>query len=207
MEIDDLKTVWQQQPVDSLNGGEKHAAAYAARARLQKIRRTLLWRDTVETVAALLGILVFGRLLWVVRSGTARTGIALVIAGLILIITMLALARRGNRRRKPQVNVREFFLSESGRIDAQIRLLKSVPWWYLGPVLVGTNVLVVGVSGPGAPSLIFLAATVVLGALIYRLNLQAVRERLLPVKAELARLLVDLSESEQQDVREITLGK
>ncbi len=196
MGLDDLKTAWQRPGEDAVDDGADRETAATIRARLLRIRRTVVFRDAAETLVALLVIFIFGRLFWIVRAPAARIGIALIIAGSILIITRLTLARGWNRRPKPPLNVKEFFLAESERIDAQIHLLQSVPWWYLGPVLLGTNLFAFGVSGPGAVSLIFLVSTVVLGWFLYRLNLRAVRERLVPVKNELARLLEELSENE-----------
>ncbi len=192
MELLDLKTAWQQRSMDPIPDRPNRETMRTVAARLEDIHRTLRRRDRREIGAAVAGIVIFGAWFWTVPGVVSRVGAAVVVAGSVLIIAKIVrAARSGQREPQPHLEMREFCASERGRIGAQIRLLQSVLWWYLLPDLLGANLFVFGFTGLTAMGFGFLAFTVLITVILYRLNVRAVRERLVPVKDELDALLAE----------------
>jgi len=194
MELESLKKAWQHRTVGAFPEWPIVELVSSIQAKLKRFNRIIFWRDVREIGLALVLILFFGRLIWTARSVMSRMGAGVIIAGLILVIAKLLRARLKKRKGKPEANIKEFFSAERDGIDAQIRLLRSVPWWYLGPLIFGVNVFFVGARGLSLASFVYLIATLILAAFIYRLNLMAVKKQLQPLREELNRLLHDLED-------------
>jgi hypothetical protein len=85
-----------------------------------------------------------------------------------------------------------------GKVDAQIHLIQSM--LFNLPFLVGANLFWMGLPGTGSPvtkawmDCWFLAGTVVIFGAFYLANQQTVRRELLPLRAELAAVVVQPSE-------------
>jgi CubicO group peptidase (beta-lactamase class C family) len=71
----------------------------------------------------------------------------------------------------------------------QIRLLHSVWWWYLLPLLAGVNLVFAGCNSSVAANLGYAFAVLLLYIFLYWLNQRAVKRKLLPMKAELEALI------------------
>jgi hypothetical protein len=134
----------------------------------------------------------FAYFAWVAPHALARVGAAVVIAGCLLVMTRLYLARTRNRT-SPDMPAREFCAAELKRLDEQIRLLSTVGRWYLAPLLGGAAIFVVGAGGPVTSRVIVLLVLLSTAAIIYRLNQAAVRNHLRPMRDELAGVLRQLT--------------
>jgi len=196
MELHDLKVAWQQQSTESIPHRPNREIVRTVMARLEDIHRTIRWRDRREIGAATVGIIAFGAWFWTLPGVVSRIGAAVMVAGSVLIIARIAWARPGRCKQQPHLQMREYCASERDRIQAQIRLLQSALWWYLGPTLLGANLFVFGFTGFHVAGIGFLAATLLLGLVLYRLNVSAARERLVPVKNELDLLLAEIEKNE-----------
>lgn len=195
MELNTLKLAWQQQPEEFQPGMSNLEIMRTITARLDKVHRTVRWRDSREITAAIANIFIFGVWFWTVPQLLSRVGAAVVIAGSVLIIARIAWTHPRKRRAPPYLQMREFCIAERDRLDAQIRLLRSTLWWYFGPNLLGVNLFVVGVTGFNIWGFSCLAGTLALGLFLYRLNVQASRRRLLPIKNELDLLLAEIEKN------------
>jgi hypothetical protein len=187
MEIDRLKHVWQQSgpPAKPDTGEEMRRIA----ARFTTWRRQVRWRDYRECAAAVVCMLLFGRLVFVLASTVARAAAVFLVGSSALTVVMLIRARPGRQLTDPAVAVREFCENELRRIDAQIGLLRSVAYWGVAPVLVGTNVLFAALSPRLAWTIAYVVVTLVFGWWIVHLNQRAAREYLVPLRDELVRIL------------------
>ena len=77
----------------------------------------------------------------------------------------------------------------------QIRLMRSLPWWYLAPILVGTNLAVfLTTRRPVAVMAIVLPLTIIVVAAVFWLNRRTLRQEMLPLRAELDRCLAGLTD-------------
>ncbi len=191
MELDRLKESWQQRE----GGATPDAAGEAARiaARLAAWRRQVRRRDYRECGAAVVCTLIFGRLAFVLPSATARAAAAFLVVSSVIIAVRLIRANPGRQQIDRSVSVRQFCENELQRIDAQIALLRAVPFWYVGPVLIGANVLFAALSPRLAWTLAYLFATLIFGGWVCYINRQAVRKKLIPLRDDLVRILGEQS--------------
>jgi hypothetical protein len=195
MELLDLKSAWQKQSMESIPDRPNREIVRTIAARLEDIHRKIRWRDLREISAAIVGIIIFGAWFWTVPGVVSRTGAALVVAGSVLIIVKIVRARFGRREQRPHLEMREFCVSERDRINAQIRLLQSVLWWYIVPNFLGTNLFVFGFTGFHLVGIGFLVGSLTLGLVLYLVNVRAARERLVPLKNELDVLLDEIEKN------------
>ena len=175
------------------------------RRRMRTFQRKIFWRDALETAAAILVAVVFGS---AARYGGVlmQVGAAVVIAAAAVIVIILHTVRR---RGVPQVdaNVKQRLQGELNAVERQIKLLRNVLYWYVGPLFVGGLMFGIGltrsVQAPAGvdPALLLalgaisqVVILVVVGAAICRLNRVAVRKQLEPLRRELVHSLESLSE-------------
>ncbi len=187
MELDRLKELWQQREAEAKPdaGGDVTRIAERFAVWRRQVRR----RDYFEHAAAIVCVLVFGRLVFILPSTVARGAAAFLVATSLLSVVMLVRARPGRQESDRAVTVRQFCENELRRIDAQIGLLRSVALWCVGPVLLGVNVLFAALSPRLVWTIAYLVVTVLLGAWVVRMNRRAVRSYLMPLRDQLVRIL------------------
>src|SRR3954462_5380319 len=137
MNDDELKKLWQQQP---LKGPAPSAAQLvsAMENKTTQLRRTLLARDVRELVACAVVIIIFGIYYFTLsRTPMSRFGDLIVIGSSIFIAWRLVHARRSNPPAPPGATTVESLRAELNAVRAQSRLLGSVLWWYLLPGFIG----------------------------------------------------------------------
>lgn len=195
MELLDLKSAWRQRSMESIPDRPNREIARTITARLEDIHRKIRWRDCREIVAATVGIILFGVWSWTVPGVVSRIGAVVVVAGSVLIIAKIVRARSRKHEQQPHLEMREFCVSERDRINAQIRLLQSVLWWYIAPNFLGTNLFVFGFTGFSLAGIGFLVVSLALGLILYLVNVHAARERLVPLKDELDLLLDEIEKN------------
>jgi hypothetical protein len=194
MNLDDLKSNWKQYQTKL---AEDRFDELASRVLTQTswFEKTIWRRDLLETAAAIFVAVIFG---YVVVRGPdwpllARLGMGIAALGAIEIIIVLNWTRRRGRARH-DLPLIDFCAAELARVDRQIWLLRNVNWWYTSPILLGCCTFFFGLlnSLPGLPSwarfveVAIYFAFLLLGWVIYGLNQQAVRDKLLPLREELA---------------------
>ena len=135
----------------------------------------------------------------VYQAGTLSGNPVAMVAGLALIVVTLRRARLTGLARRTDAAVRDFCVAEAANVDAQIRLLRSVGWWYLGPVISGVNLFFFGMRGPTLDTLGYFAGTLLLAVFIYRLNVRAVTRRLEPMRSQLLAILEQMPKTEEAD--------
>ena len=189
MSLDEYRDVWQQEAEDGDElAGEELLSEVKERSQAfdRKIRR----RDGLEIAAAVAVALLFGYEAVTAASWLARAGAGIIVAGAGLVVWRLRRARRNGGARLAGRPVAERLRAELEKVDAQIELLESVLWWYLGPPTAGAVLFVVGTGGGlDAVTLIAIALILAVGAVVWWLNQRAVRRDLRPRRRELAELL------------------
>lgn len=196
MEIEQFKREWQRQPVER----DRHdGVADDVRGRVERLHRTVRRRDIFEASVAIVGILVFARLFWMLRNPTARAGAAILVISAAVTMGRLYAARHRGLTRQVDRSVVDFCRMELEAVDAQIQMLRSVLWWYVAPVLVGANLVYAGLSTSTIGTLVYAAATLAAGAVIYQLNQRAVGRELVPLRLRLDRALSELQADPSTD--------
>src|SRR5436190_7846437 len=152
MNDDELKKLWQQQPLrdPALSGAQVMSAI---QRQTTQLRRTLLARDVRELLACVIVGFVFAIYFFVNRAPIARLGALITVAGSIFIAWKLLHARRTTPGAKPDATLVDSLRAELHSVRTQSQLLRSVGWWYLLPLEVGVLVFVWGM--PSSTNLAF----------------------------------------------------
>ena len=136
MNDDELKKLWQQQPLrdPALSAAQLISAM---QNKTTQLRRTLLARDVRELVACAIVIIIFGYFYFTVyRAPISRLGDLIIIGSSIFIAWKLVHARRTTPPAPPGATVVESLRAELNSVRTQSHLLGSVLWWYLLPLAV-----------------------------------------------------------------------
>ena len=188
MNEDELKRIWQQQP---LRGPDLSPAQLisAMESKTTQLRRDLIARDTRELLACAVLIPIFGFYFFNERTPIVRLGWLIVIGSMLFIAWKLVHARRSTPLAPPGASIVESLRAELNSVRAQSDLLGSVLWWYLLPptigLLISTWAMRIHIGVKIASTLTFIAVD----AFIFWLNRRARAKQLFPVEAQLQSLL------------------
>src|SRR6266705_5381259 len=174
MNDDELKNLWQQQPLRNPDiSAEKVISAMQNKTSL--LRRCLDARDLRELVACAVVIIIFGVFYFTsYRAPISRLGDLIVIGGSIFIAWKLVHTRRTTPPAPPGATIVESLRAELNAVRAQSQLLGSILWWYLLPLGIGILVCTWGSPGGGlAYNIGYTIFVIALYALIHRLNQRA----------------------------------
>jgi hypothetical protein len=188
MNDDELKKLWQQQPLRDPPSAAQLLSAMQNKTTL--FRRCLDARDLRELWACAIVVIIFTYFYFTVYlEPISRLGDLIVIGGAIFIAWKLVHTRRSNPPAPPGATIVQALQAELNSVRAQSRLLGSIFWWYLLPLTVGEIVatwgLRVHVSSKIFSTLVFLAVN----GFIYWLNQRARVSQLLPMEAQLESLI------------------
>lgn len=195
MDLETLKDQWQQRgaPESHWKKGEDMDGL---RKRLADLRRTAWRRDLRETIAAVFVTAFFGWVAVTAEPPLARAGAAVIAAAAVFIIIWMPLAGGRNREPDRHLPVVEFFRRELRYLDRQIRLLRSVFWWYIAPNLAGLVLFFIGTGGSVTVTGALIAMALAVAGVVYWLNQAAATAGIIPLREEVARLLRDLETGE-----------
>ncbi|MDB6032293.1 MAG: hypothetical protein JWM16_2631 [Verrucomicrobiales bacterium] len=208
MNEDELKKLWQQQPLRDPAISPAQVLP-AMQNIMTQLRRTLLGRDIVEVVACVLAMITFGYFFFRdARWPISRLGDLIVIGGSILIAFRLVYARWTTRSTPVGATIVESLRAELKAVRAQSQLLSSVGWWYLLPLGTGIFVRTWGSFTGGLGRFIFnvtyTIGVIALYGFIYRLNQRACANQLLPVERQLESLLHAAETGEPLDETDVS---
>jgi hypothetical protein len=209
MNDDELKKLWQQQPLrdPALSPAQVMSAM---QNKTTQLRRTLLARDVRELAACVIVGVVFGIYFFINRAPVARLGALITVAGSIFVAWKILYARRTTPVAKSDATVVASLRAELHSVRTQSQLLRSVLWWYLLPLAVGTLVFVWGMTFNALVfDLVFRTGFTLfslwLDVKLYRLNQRAVSEQLLPVERQLESLLRSAETGEPLDETQVAM--
>jgi CubicO group peptidase (beta-lactamase class C family) len=186
----ELKELWRNQDLgDGPAAGSLEQSA-AMREKLSILHKTLKRRNAGELVSGVVVALVFGVYFFVFPQPLCRIGSVMIISGVLFSSWKLLRSNRQAPRPDPGAPVALWLKQERDRMHHEAELLRTVLWWYILPIGIGTNVFFWGIPSRSlAGGMLFTGVTMLLYFWIYRLNQSARREKLLPVQAELEALL------------------
>lgn len=187
MNDDELKTLWQQQPLRDPPSAAQLISGM--QNKTNQLRRSLAARDLRELLACAVVIIIFGFYVFNEPTTIVRLGWLTVIGSAIFIAWKLVRTRRSTPPAPPGATIVESLRAELNSVRAQSRLLGSVLWWYLLPptigVLIATWGMRINLHAKIPATLLFIAVD----AFVYWLNQWARSKRLLPLEAQLQSLL------------------
>jgi len=132
---DELHDLWCSQPF--LKTGRGEDVLRLVQKRTNRFDRAMLVRNWIECIAA--GVVVATFVFFALRAedALARTGAFVIAASATWIIFYLLRYGRGPRDVDPSLDLRGYTQALVHRYDHQIKLLKSVKYWYLLPPYLG----------------------------------------------------------------------
>jgi hypothetical protein len=203
MNDDELKKLWQQQPLRETPSTAQLISAM--QNKTTQLRRCLYACDLRELSACAFVMIVFGYFAFKERAPIARLGYLIVVGSMIFIAWKLAHARRAASPAPPGATIVESLRAELNSVRAQSRLLGSVLWWYLLPpgigLLVATWGAQINLHAKIPSTMVFIAVY----ALIYWLNQRARSKQLLPLEAQLESLLHSAETGEPPDETQVDI--
>jgi hypothetical protein len=198
MSLDELRQEWRTQVERSLSTAELNDLLNVVQARCATMERHVRGRDIGEIVAAVIVVAAVASMWPLYRSSLAAVlGVLLILLGVVLIIYML-MSRGSPAPLAFQASVLECSRHHRAWLDHQIRLLRTVIWWYIGPLFAGSLLLQWGLTGGGIAFGLVALVLIAVGAGIVLLNLLAARRHLQPVRDDLSRLIAALESAERE---------
>lgn len=139
----DPQSHWQSQEVDmSLLSIED------IKARSARFANQIKWRNRREYAAGAFVLLGFSWYVWSLVEPLMKLGSALMIAGVVFVLCHLY-ARSSYQ--DPDAEARDIVSSYRSRLERERKLLRSVPLWYLAPMVPGFAVFMFGKARVMAP--------------------------------------------------------
>jgi hypothetical protein len=197
MNLDELGSAWRATNEVAGTQEQRDQLVATTCRRVERFWGRIVRRDVVETIAAVVVIVIFGQYCLVAPADhvVSRISAGFLVGWALFVIYKLHRTRTIQRPTSLDAPVREFCRTELDRLDRQIQLLGSVLWWYIAPCIIGVNVMFIGMAGLGADSFAYGLVTLLLAWGIYALNRRAVAKELVPCRNDLASLLSQLGDA------------
>jgi len=189
MNDEELKRLWRDQPLALPPDLTETTQLGALRKKMKWFDRAIRLRDLRETAAGLVVIAIFGYYFFQFPSALARLGCVMTILAALFTDFWALWNKRKSRREIPDASVMDSLRVELRKVDTQIRLLRSVFWWYILPLLGGAGVFYFGINRNATERTVTVILYLLVGWFIHWLNQLAVRRKLMPLKNELESLL------------------
>lgn len=188
MNDQELKNLWQQQPVSTPTVSAPQLVS-AMQNKMSDLRRKLLARDARELFGCVVILVIFGLFFFNTQAPVSRLGDLIVMASAVFIGWRIIHARRSTPSAKPDATTVETLRAELHSVRTQSQLLQSVLWWYLLPIGTGVLISVWGDDNSLFFEIVFTLTIVLTYAYIYWINQWARKKQLVPAQAQLEALL------------------
>src|SRR5271165_3581038 len=146
MSLEDIKREWRKEMDRSISTSELQDLLNVVQQRCAGMERTIHGRDVREILAAVFVVGAFAAMWPLYRSSpVAILGVALICLGAAIIIYVLMSARK----LEPlsfHASVLDFSRNRLAWLDNQIRLLRTVVWWYVAPLCIGCLLVTWGIA-------------------------------------------------------------
>lgn len=194
MNEQELKKLWQQQPLNAPPKEAPQELPVAMEQRTKHFGRTIFWRDVREVAACVFIVFAFLPNLFRPASMLTKAGCVLLVLSAIYIGCRLVLSKRRGDRRLTTHSIRNYLQDELRKVEVQIHLLRTVLWWYIMPLYIGAVMVVAGRANELGFKVTFSLGYAVVCAGIWWLNQYVVKKTLLPLKADLEQTLQEFTE-------------
>ncbi len=191
-----LKQLWLNSCNDQQVEINREKLIESVTQKIKSIDKSVRRRDGREIFIAVCLILLFGWWLIIMPRVLSKIGAAIIIAGCVLVIIRLLLARRNNIKEDTASAINYHLMVSHQSVKKQIKLLGTVAWWYLLPFFTGAICFYYSFPVSFMSKAIYTMIVAILYGYIYYLNKKAVTKVLKPLEENIGNLLNELSETE-----------
>ena len=189
MELEALKDAWQRHtPAGAAGEGVNMGELFA---QLDRLEHNLRNRDLRETIASLAVIAFFTWRLFAADGSLERIGAGIIVCTAAFTVVWEQYAARPRRRVSAvsgDLPLAQFCRRELERVDAEIRLLRTVWLRSVVPVTIGVELILLGRwAVPSGRQAVMMVVALVIGVSVHRLNVAAAKNGLLPIRGDLER--------------------
>lgn len=138
---DKLHRLWQGD-----DSGLEPLPLAEIKTRAAKLGRAIGKRNRREYAAVAFVVLIFGLYTLILPGMLLKAGSLLVIAGSLIVAWQLA---RRTSRADPAAEATDIRLHYRTRLEAEERMLASVGRWYIGPLIPGIAIFMIGLAETG----------------------------------------------------------
>ena len=139
---DELREIWSSQPLCGELKGEE--IMEVVQRKIRHFDRAIALRNLLECIAAVAVAVFFVWSAFRMPNAVMKTGSIVVAAGAVWIVYYLLRHGQAAPAADPSQDVMGYTRCLIERYDRQIRLLKSVKYWYLLPLYLGLLILSAG---------------------------------------------------------------
>lgn len=194
MNFDDLRTSWADTNAERASAAERERLVVRVCRKTEQFRGRILRRDLLETLACVFVAWGFGReVIEPAISFFERLGAVVLVAAAVFIAIRINAARLYTPAAGIDAPVRDFCGREIDRLDGQIRLLRSVLCWYLGPLMLGVTLRSFGRHAWNPEFFVESAVFAAASLLLWWLNRSVAGGKLTDLRNELAQLAAELA--------------
>lgn len=197
MELEELKKIWKKQEADEQESLTKEQLVVMLNNKLISFDEKIKRRDWLEIGAAVVIALACLIILFDTQSVWYQLGcLTLIIASGTIIYKLIAARNKDTFNNiRADKTFREHLREELDKMKTQKKLLESVLSWYLLPIFIGLVFFVIGFEQQLLVKILYLAAVVILYGYIWKLNQDAVTEKVDPIIKDLEEALNFLESS------------
>ncbi len=139
---DELREIWSSQPLCGDVKGEE--IMEMVQRKIRHFDRAIALRNLLECIAAVVVAVFFAWSAFRMPNAVMKTGSIVVAAGAVWIVYYLLRHGQAAPGADPSQELAGYTRDLVDRYDRQIRLLKSVKYWYLAPMYAGLLILSAG---------------------------------------------------------------
>jgi hypothetical protein len=179
---EELRIIWQSSANEERLKFEKSRLIMDVQLSLDRIHKSIRFRDLIETIGAMTVVPVFVYYAYTIPFTLSKIASVLIALWAIFVIVQLRKAKKHKPGAYTETYL-EYLLKTRDYLLVQKRLLDTVLYWYILPCLALMFLFLMGFIGiPEKFTWLMITATaaVVSGIIIYFLNKRAVKKGIIP---------------------------
>lgn len=196
MKEDELKDIWQAANLRNQTINFHAINLKEMNNRIKKFENKIRKRNNVEIGAAIFSIVVFGVFAYIKPTLMAKMGAILIICYCLSVIYWLRKTENKQPNFDLMKNMKDQLMEYQNYVKEERKLLKTVLYWYLLPMLPGLILFLIGSGANWWSVTIYFVVVIFMFGLIYYLNQRAVKDRIDPLLADIDKTLASLAEGE-----------
>ncbi len=148
MSEQELRDIWNNSSRSERISIEASQLVKELNGRVSRLQKVIRKRDIREISASVLGILIFTYFLVEIPFPITKIACGLSIAWFVYVIYRFQKSKAGNKETDLALSLAEQLQEQSTMMTQQVKLLRTVSYWYALPPLVTNVLFVLGLGNP-----------------------------------------------------------